>query len=87
MSLEAVRLTHTANLSKQPGLAGCRKTAGSVLVSVEPVFWRKLELYFLRLPCAFQGLPDRSGVEGTNRKVLRGKLPLNWKGRGERRGL
>lgn len=75
-------LVPTQNLSLNgPGLAGRQMAAGTVLVSVEPVFWRKLELYFLRLPCTFQELQKRRHQW---KKPTSKKLPLEWQGRGKK---
>lgn len=64
-------LVPTSNLSlNSPWLAGRRRAAGSVSVSVEPVFWRKLGLYFLTLSCASQELEKRSkAAVGTHGKA------------------
>lgn len=53
-------LVPTQNLSPNgPRMAGHQRAAGGVSVSVEPVFWRKLRLYFLRLSRAFWKLQRR----------------------------
>lgn len=60
--------THIKPLSEWPWLAGCQRAAGSVSVSAEPVFWRKLGLYFLRPMYLSGALKQKRGSSGYSRK-------------------